>query len=516
MSRSLALAVFAGLVALAPAARAGSAGTSAPPTASQVGAAAPPQGLFAIPRLEAEGPFDSTIRLEITNRIRGEFVDWFAKPDGSATPDNQYDFLGNKFQAGIRLTRDPVELFVQFQDTLVSNLPTAGLGLGATYYANTAHTPQNGTFVRNAWLAWKRPFAVDGLSVTGGRQLYSDGMDAPAKDPALLWVQTNRIGQRLLGPVDYTHTGRSFDGGRIAFDAGDWNATAFGFRATRGAFEVNANAEMDVTVAGAALNLKDSPAVSATLGKTIARVFYFYYGDRRNVVFLDNRPLALRRLDAGRPANLHTLGGNAIHVEPLGPGNVDAMMYGMTQMGDWQSQSQNAYAWGTEVGYQLSGVWAKPWLRLGFNVGSGDTDPVDDTHGTFFQMLPTAWLYAQFPFYNMMNSQDAFAQIIVQPHPRITLRWDVLHWLRSTSSLDLTYFGTGATKNSFFGYGSTGTPKGGHGSLALLTHVLLSVKPADPLTINFFYAHAFGQSVIAANYAGKQGNYGYVEMTLSF
>ena len=486
-----------------------------PPPLTQKPQAAEPSP-YSIPKLEVAGPFESKIRLEVTNRIRGEFVDWFAKPDGSATPDNQYDFLGNKFQAGIRITRDPVELFVQFQDTTVSNLPTRGIGVGASYYANTAYSPQNGTFVRNAWLKWKSPFGLEGLSVTGGRQLYLDGMDAPAKDPTLLWVQTNRIGQRLLGAFDYTHTGRSFDGGRVGFDAADWNVTAFGFRPTRGGFEVNANGEMDITVAGASLYLKDSPAVAASVGKTIARLFYIYYGDDRDVLFLDNRPLALRRADLGRHANLHTIGGNVAHVEPLGPGNVDAMAYGMAQVGSWQSQDQSSYAWGTEVGYQLPDVWAKPWLRFGFNLGSGDKDPTDDTHGTFFQMLPTAWLYAQFPFYNMMNDQDAFAQLVLQPHPRVTLRWDMLHWLRTTSSLDLAYFGGGATKNSFFGYGSTGTPKGGSNSLALLTHLMLSLKPIDPLTVNFFYAHAWGQSVISANFSGTPADYGFVEMIVSF
>lgn len=469
-----------------------------------------------IPKLETTGPLDSTVRLEISNRIRGEFVDWFEPVPGSPTPENRYDYLGNRFQAGVRVKRDPIEIFVQFQDSTVSNLPSAGVGVGASYWANTAYTPQNGAFVRNAWLAWKAPFGVEGLSLTAGRQIYADGMDAPAKDPTLLWVQTQRIAQRLLGPFDFTHAGRSFDGGRIGFDAPDWNVTAFGFRPTRGGFEVNANGEVDITVAGGSLALKDSATVAASLGKTIGRIFYVYYADHRDVVFLDNRPLALRTADRDRPALLHTVGGNVVHAAPVGPGTVDAMAYGMAQVGSWQSQDQSSYAWGTELGYQIPDVWAKPWLRVGFNLGSGDEDPTDDTHGTFFQMLPTAWLYAQFPFYNMMNNQDAFAQIVLQPHPRVTLRWDVLHWLRTTSSLDLAYFGGGATKNSFFGYGSTGRPAGGSSSLALLTHVLLSIRPIDAVTLNLFYGHAWGQSVIQANYARKPANYGFAEMIISF
>ena len=472
---------------------------------------------YSIPKLEVAGPWDSLIRLEVSNRIRGEFVDWFATSPTGRTPDFAYNFVGNKFQAGVRIIRDPIESFFQFENATVTNLPSEGIGVGSTYYANTRYTPQSGSFLRNAWTKWKDAFGIEGLSLTGGRQLYSDGMDAPAKDETVLWVQSNRLGQRLIGSYDWTHVGRSFDGGKVAFETQDLNLTGFGYRVTRGGFEVHAMDEMKVTIAGGSLNLKDTSSwPGERIGPTIARLQYIYYDDDRDVTFLDNRPLAVRLRDKGRAARIHTIGGDIVHVEPLGPGLVDGMAYGFAQLGTWQSQTQSSYAWGTELGYKLPDVWAKPWLRLGFNVGSGDKNRKDATHATFFQLLPTAWQYAQFPFYNMMNSQDAFAQVILQPDPRVTLRWDLLHWLRTTSSLDLAYFGGGATKDTFFGYGSTGTPQGGSSNLALLTHIQLTVKPIQPLTFNFFFAHAWGQSVISANFVGKAANYGYVETIVSF
>ena len=39
-------------------------------------------------------------------------------PPSSATRNDDYRFLGNRFQLGVRVKRDPVELFVQFQDSL--------------------------------------------------------------------------------------------------------------------------------------------------------------------------------------------------------------------------------------------------------------------------------------------------------------------------------------------------------------------------------------------------------------
>ena len=127
---------------------------------------------------------------------------------------------------------------------------------------------------------------------------------------------------------------------------------------------------------------------------------------REDVVYVDNRPSAALTADKGRSARIHAIGANLVHVVPLGPGAVDGLTYGYGQFGDWQSLTQRAWAYGVEAGYRLTDVWAKPWLRVGINSASGDTNPNDGTHGTFFQMLPTAQLYANFPFYNMMNDQD--------------------------------------------------------------------------------------------------------------
>jgi hypothetical protein len=99
---------------------------------------------------------------------------------------------------------------------------------------------------------------------------------------------------------------------------------------------------------------------------------------------------------------------------------VDGLTYGYGQFGDWQSLTQRAWAYGVEAGYRFTDVWAKPWLRAGINSASGDTDPNDRTHGTFFQILPTARTYAQLPFFNLMNVQDLFASLLLRPHAMVS------------------------------------------------------------------------------------------------
>lgn len=422
-----ALAALTALVALAT------------PGYTGTAAAAEERGLFlgddrVVPPLETTGPFGSTIGLEVYDRVRGEFVDWFATPPNRSNSNHRYNFVGNKFQLGVRMKRDPYELFVQFQDTTVGNVPQDAVGFGSTYFANTKKTLQNGAILRNAWAGTQTLFGVPGLFIKGGRQLYSSGMEAPPKDPGLSWLQANRLSQRLIGPFDWTHAGRSQDGAQVGYDAETWNATAFGFRPTFGGYNVDANRELDVTLAGAVLSKKEIE----WLGTTVGQLSYYYHEDRRDLVYVDNRPAAALAADAGRSARIHTVGGNVVHVLPLGPGTADGLAYGYGQFGDWQSLTQRAWAYGVEAGYRFTEVWAKPWLRAGINSASGDTDPNDRTHGTFFQMVPTAQLYAQFPFYNMMNNQDVLAQCILQPDPRLSVRLD-FHWLRVNSSRDLVY-----------------------------------------------------------------------------
>ncbi len=174
---------------------------------------------------------------------------------------------------------------------------------------------------------------------------------------------------------------------------------------------------------------------------------------------------------------------------------------------------RRAWAYGVEVGHRLQDLWAQPWLRAGINSGSGDTNPNDGTHGTFFQLLPTAWLYAQFPFYNMMDNQDVFVQTVVDPDPMVSVRIDG-HWLRLNSSRDLDYSGGGATSTSVFGY--SGVSGNGRDELAYLAHVILTLRPTAFVTVNGFYAHAWGQGVINQAFEGRGGNYGFLEMLRAF
>lgn len=65
------------------------------------------------------------------------------------------------------------------------------------------------------------------------------------------------------------------------------------------------------------------------------------------------------------------------------------------QIGDWGGLTHSAGAGAVEAGYQPK--WKlKPWFRLGYFRSSGDGNPTDGDHNTFFQVLPTLRIYAEF------------------------------------------------------------------------------------------------------------------------
>ena len=462
-------------------------------------------------RGEDAGGWRDRVTLIASERLRGEFVDWFRPQPGAADPDaHRYDFIASQLRAGVTVTMPHAQLTLVAQDTRLGNLPddaslappVGNLGPGAIYFAHTKQQTQGEPFLKLGFLTLRRA----GLTATLGRYEYRDGLETMPGDPTLATVKRTRIAERLVGPFEFTHVTRSFDGARIAWDSPMWNATAFGTRPTQGGFEVSANRELDVTLAGAALTAKRLP-FSAPAD---ARLFYLYYHDGRDAVLkVDNRPLPVRTADHASIA-VHTAGGHALTALDLGPGRLDLLGWVALQAGDWGADDHAAWAYALEAGYQLPGLFAAPWLRMGYDRSSGDDDPSDDHHRSFFQLLPTARTYAQLPFYNLMNTGDAFAELLLAPHRNVTLRCDY-HWLTVSEARDLWYSGGGATSQTIFGY--AGAPAGGHRDLAQVVDLSATVRVLPQLAVSGYYGHAFGGDVVHATFAGRGANYGFLELS---
>ncbi len=449
----------------------------------------------------------SPISVFVNDRTRVDSWQWFAAPPKS----NSYGYVESLLRLGLaqRIRRWDWQLEVSqpavldAPDNSISTAAAQGqLGLGASYYAsNSNNSYPAAAFLKQAFL--RRQFGEGGKDLRLGRFEFIEGQEMKPKNPALGWLQTNRIAHRLIGNFGFSNAQRSFDALDAHFGAGKWNITAMAGRADQGVFNMNGNPQLNVDVQYLALTRSELKQ------HVLWRAFAVGYHDgRTGLTKTDNRALAVRSIDH-QNIRIGTYGGDLLAAIPAGPGQFDFLFWGALQNGRWGPQSHSGNAVALEGGYQLAKVATTPWLRGGWFRSSGDNDSTDNSHDTFFQVLPTPRVYARLPFYNLMNSTDSFVQLMDKPIKALALRSD-LHWLQLTSSRDLWYLGGGAYDNKVFGY--IGRPANGSSSLASVADISADWQATKNVGLNFYYAYAQGKTAVAAIYpANRNMQYGYVE-----
>ena len=461
---------------------------------------------MAVPAVHAYGQ-NSPVSISVYERARINAWQWFAAPPESET----YGYVESLLRLGVaqqvrhwdwqlELSQPAV---LGLPDNAVSPLPAQGqLGLGGTYFASSDNnTEPAAAFLKQAFLRYHFHHADKNLRL--GRFEFFDGQETQPKNPVIAWVQANRSSNRLISNFGFTNAQRSFDGIDAHYGIGAWDVTAFAARADQGVFNMNGNPELNVDAQYLAVT---RPAVN---GHLLVRAFGIGYHDgRTGLTKTDNRPLPVRQADH-KNIRLGTYGGNLIADIPAGHEDIDFLFWGVLQNGNWGTQSESAGATALEGGLKLTSVATSPWLRGGWFRSTGDNNPTDNHHNTFFQLLPTPRLYARFPFYNLMNSTDSFVQVMDTPVKKLALRSD-LHWLQLTSAQDFWYQGGGAFDNKVFGF--VGRPVNGHSSLATVADISADWQTTSQLAVNFYYAHASGKSAIGAIYpTNRNGQFGYVE-----
>jgi hypothetical protein len=454
-----------------------------------------------------QGP-KSPVSITVMDRVRTDATQWYADPPYTTT----YPYVEQLFRFGVgqRIHRFDWMLegsqnaVFDVSDTSVSPITTQGqLGLGGTYYvANSNNTLPVAASVRQAFLRYHGNGPDTTLRL--GRFEYFDGQETQPANPALSWLQTNRIAQRLIGNFGFSNGQRSFDGVDAHCGRKSWDLTTMAGRPTQGVFNMNANPELNVDIQYLAYSRSEAHQ------RALWRMFALGYHDgRTGVVKTDNRALAVRQADH-KNIRIGTYGADFMATVPAGPDSIDVLLWGALQNGRWGLLDHRAGAAAAEAGLRFDHVATTPWIRGGFFRSTGDNSPTDNTHNSFFQVLPTPRGYARFPFYNDENRREEFVQIIDKPTRKVDIRSDV-HFLQLTSANDLWYQGGGAFDGKVFGY--VGRPSGGHSSFATLCDISSDMQLTQWLALNLYYAHSFRRSVIRADYpAGSGANYGYLEL----
>jgi hypothetical protein len=478
----------------------GSALISQQPSATDSSSTTAPQQPTGTPPLPASAASPKhmlgPLEISINWRTRAEGWNWFEGKTGNS----DYGFWDSLLRVGIGQTGEHFDWFLEGEqpsilglpDDAVVAAPQGQLGLGGNYYAaNNNHTNVANGFVKQAFVNFKH-LGPAGLKL--GRFEYFDGLEVKPKDPLLATVIQTRISSRLISNFAFAAVQRTYDGVQLSADSGQNNFTFFGARPTQGVFQVKGMDELDIDTYYGAYTRSATSARSA--GEL--RVFALGYIDHRTLVLkTDNRPAPLRAADLGK-IEIATWGADYAHVfNTTNAGKFDFLVWGAVQTGSWGSLAQHAGAFVGEAGWQPSVKVLKPWLSAGYSYGSGDKNPNDSSHGTFFQVLTTPRQYARFPFYNMMNNEDLYGSLNLRPVSKLSLRSEV-HTLRLASASDLWYSGGGAFQPKTFGY--TGRPSNGHQGLANVWDVSADYQITRSFSTTLYYGHAWGKAVISALY----------------
>ncbi len=449
-------------------------------------------------------------------RMRAEAWDWFA---GEA--ENTYGFFHSILRVRVGQQKTGWGWQIELAQPSVLGAPdnaiAAGgqgaLGPGGSYYsANGNRRNAWGLFPSKAFVTVKGFGGKDANNLRLGRFEFLDGAEVTPQDPTLAALKPMRIAQRLIGNFAFSVTGRSEDGFSLSVNPKKVNVTVAAARPTRGVYQVNGWGSLDVGFVYGAL----TAAVNRKSSSGELRIFGLGYYDARAVAKTDNRPAAVRNgLDRWEHIQIGTYGAHYMHVfNTRRAGKWDVFFWGAGQTGSWGLQNHRAWAVATEVGWQPEEARLRPWLRLGYSYGSGDDNPNDKLHGTFFQVLPTPRWYARFPFYNMENNANLAGILILRPSPKLSLRSET-HALRLASARDLWYQGGGAYQPHTFGY----TGRSGYGNRGLGNYWDLGMDYAiNPHWATcLYFGKVWGKGVMQSLYPkNPNAMFGYSELTLKF
>jgi Alginate export len=448
----------------------------------------------------------------VTGNLRLRFEDWdFFK---AQTGDNVYGYgasllrvsIGRQFHTQDWLFEAAQPSLIGLPTDAVAPLPQGQLGFGGTYSAaNPDRTV--GIFLKQAFVRFKGIRGDQQSNLRIGRFEFGDGLEM-TPEGTLGAVIRDRVANRLIGNFGFTHVQRSLDGVHFSRGTSGTNVTVVAALPTEGVFQVKGMKELNVEIVYGALTKS-----LRTLGDSQGRVFVTYYRDGRDVLKTDNRLLPVRSGDH-RKINVTTIGGNYVNVVDVGIGKADVLFWGAAQVGTWGELRQRSHAAAAEAGYLFDKSRLKPWIRAGYFRGSGDDDPSDGTHRTFFQELPTPRPFARFPLYNLMNNEDGFAQFTLNPRANWTVRSEA-HVLNLTNAEDLWYVGGGAFQKQSFGY--TGRPSGGQRKFANMIDLSVDYQLNSQTTVTIYAAHAEGKAVVRNLFPdGRNANLAYIELIRRF
>lgn len=451
----------------------------------------------------------ASLRWQVRDTTRVESWRFFEPKTGGGNPD--YTFIANRLFVGIDYRHPRIDAVAAAQYVQFGGLPTnatgpGALGSGPQYFDHAGDTNSRQLYLKALYLRLKS--LAPGVTIQAGRFGYATGAESASGQASIEAVKRMRLDARLIGEFEWSIYQRAFDGVRIDVERSRWHATGSWFRPTQGGFEEQAGRPLrHVALTAGTFALRPS----TWLRNTDWQAFVYRYDDERAV---RGRPDNTGSTATAADVDVTSTGTSVVGVYPAARGEVDVLGWVVLQRGSWYGQQHRAGAVAAEIGYRPS-VGVRPWVRAGWFRSTGDTDRNDATHGTFFQMLPTARRFALSTAYNLMNLTDTFAQVLVRPVPQLNLRLDV-HQLRLTRASDLWYAGSGATVSEGAPFGYAGRTSNGSRALGTMVEGTADWTVTPHVAVNGYLGRMVGGSVVRGTFAGDTLVFAYMESVVTF
>ncbi len=225
--------------------------------------------------------------------------------------------------------------------------------------------------------------------------------------------------ERLVSPLDWSNTTRTFDGLRAILEVTSWTVHGFWARPVR-------IRDSDFNKSDGETDFFGVYASGSPTTHTFSFDFYWLALTRDSAAFNGT---------AGRETR-HTLGARIGGIIPGTSLEYDAEA--SYQFGDLGGGDISAYMVGSGRAYSFSAVAMSPQIHLGFDYGSGDDAPGGDV-GTFNQLFPLAHAYLGFAdVVGRQNIVDLSTGLALWPVPQLRIALTGHHF-KLDSSADALY-----------------------------------------------------------------------------
>jgi hypothetical protein len=244
--------------------------------------------------------------------------------------------------------------------------------------------------------------------------------------------------QRLISPLEWANTRRTFQGGLFRGTSGSMTTDVFFTRPIEVDPHENDTADHDRWFSGVYNTWKLGEGTGADL-------YALALNDDNDAPF---------STPAGGPptfdGDVYTLGGRYFAQR----GGLDYELEAAQQLGNRNGLDVDAYMWTVVTGYTLPDCPMQTRVAVDFDYASGDGNVADNQYETFNQLYPLA--HAYFGFIDLIGRQNIFSIM-----PNATIK------LCPAATFRISYSDFALATDSDFLYGSAGAPAPGQGATPL-------------------------------------------------